>query len=155
MPYETGVVVIWGFLIGFFQQAMLRPIYSPAALRELARLGHGPGDSENYRELAGYLDSCSETGHLPGEIALGLIYWFAFYGILLIGVGLTVVLESALGVWIFLAYPALVVPVCLALWFAYRRRVSRLYDEIERQGYRIRSHRSQVGQSSARDDPGN
>lgn len=152
MPYETGVVVIWGFLIGFFQQAMLRPIYSPAALRELARVSSGPIAPENLRELARYLEANSENGHLPGEIALGLAHWIAFYGILLVGIVLTVVLEPTLGIWILLVYPALVVPVCFALWRGYRRRVSRFYDEMEKEGYRVRSHGRRVRHASVTGD---
>lgn len=142
MPYETGVVVIWGFLIGFFQQGMLRPIYSPAALREIARLGIGPVAPEKLWELARYLETNTENGHLQGEMALGLAYWIAFYGLLLAGVALSVVLEPALGIWIFLVYPAVVVPVGFALWRGYRTRVSRFYDEMEKDGYRVRSHGS-------------
>src|SRR2546428_9926450 len=84
--YEMLSMIVSFLLIGFFSQAHMRPVYSPAALREIARKGIGPRSPESYLNLARYLEDCVERGHLPGEIRLGYISWGIFYTLLFSGI---------------------------------------------------------------------
>jgi len=122
--YEMLSMIVSFLLIGFFNQAQMRPVYSPAALREIARKRIGPGSPERWSSLARYLEEWGKRGHLPGEIRLGYISWEIFYTLLFSGIVLVYLLFPFLGRVTVGISATVIGGFGFSFWFRSRRRVS-------------------------------
>ncbi len=125
--------IMGAFLLGlsslvFFTQSMVRPLYGRRALRILDQRGWGPARPGYYAELARYVQRYGQDGRLPWVVLWGIASWLLFYGFIVLGVWLSLVLNSLLGVWTLLPYVALIYPLGFLWWLAYRRRIHKMEE---------------------------
>lgn len=157
-PFSTviaALMAVWS--LPAFQQAWLANMYCPRFFREGIREGWLPEDWEYYSELARYAEAHGTRGHLPGDLAWGLAYCGAYFG--MIGLGVLVVLAAApvFGAASWLAFVPIEASVAIGAFVAYGRRSYRVYQEAERRGFPLLRlsprHRGKVPETPPR-DPG-
>jgi hypothetical protein len=137
--YDVGAVLVGYLALGFYQQAFLRPIYSPSALRSLAQKGWGTSSPRYYSELANYMENNGVDGRLPWVTSWGWAAVGLFYSFLLFGIVLVQIFSVSLGIWSLAVFACLLLPSSYCFWRAYRQRIRRSDKEAEACGYPLKT----------------